>query len=151
MKVNVLPGLTGLDEAVWNGLLERSAAPSVFLTWQWQTEWARAFVPDRSLHILTLTGADGSLVGLLPLYEDSPERLRLLGGVDVSDYLDAIAPAGSEDEVWQSLLAAPGRPARRVGSPRRARGVADGRDPAAARAVLGAASARRWSRSTAPS
>ena len=104
MKVNVLPGLTGLYEAVWNGLLERSAAPSVFLTWQWQTEWAREFVPDRSLHILTLTGADGSLVGLLPLYEDSPERLGLLGGVDVSDYLDAIAPAGSEDEVWQSLL-----------------------------------------------
>ena len=27
MKVDVLPGLTGLDEASWNGLLDRSAAP----------------------------------------------------------------------------------------------------------------------------
>jgi hypothetical protein len=38
MKVDVLPALTGLDEASWNGLLDRSAAPSVFLTWTWQTE-----------------------------------------------------------------------------------------------------------------
>ncbi len=29
---------------------------------------------------------------------------RLVGGVDVSDYLDLIAPAGLEEEVWQALL-----------------------------------------------
>ena len=104
MKVEVLPALTGLDEASWNGLLDRSAAPSVFLTWTWQTEWARAFTPDHSLQILAVTGDDGGLAGLLPLYEDGPERLRVLGGVDVSDYLDLIAPAGSEEDVWQALL-----------------------------------------------
>ena len=95
MKVEVLPALTGLDEASWNGLLDRSAAPSVFLTWTWQTEWARAFAPDHPLQILAVTDDDGGLAGLLPLYEDGPERLRVLGGVDVSDYLDLIAAAGS--------------------------------------------------------
>lgn len=104
MKVDVLPALTGLDEASWNGLLDRSVAPSVFLTWTWQTEWARAFAPDHRLQILAVTGDDGSLAGLLPLYEDGPERLRVLGGVAVSDYLDLIAPAGSEEDVWQALL-----------------------------------------------
>jgi CelD/BcsL family acetyltransferase involved in cellulose biosynthesis len=104
MKVDVLPGLAGLDEASWNGLLDRSAAPSVFLTWQWQTEWVRAFAADRPLSILAVTAADGSLAGLLPLYEDTPSRLRILGGVDVSDYLDLIAPAGAEEDVWQALL-----------------------------------------------
>jgi CelD/BcsL family acetyltransferase involved in cellulose biosynthesis len=104
MKVDVLPALTGLDEASWNGLLDRSAAPSVFLTWTWQTEWARAFAPDHPLQVLAVTDDDGGLAGLLPLYEDGPERLRVLGGVDVSDYLDLIAPAGSEEDVWQALL-----------------------------------------------
>ena len=104
MKVDVLPALTGLDEASWNGLLDRSVAPSVFLSWTWQTEWARAFTPDHSLQILAVTGDDGGLAGLLPLYEAGPERLRVLGGVDVSDYLDLIAPAGSEEDVWHALL-----------------------------------------------
>jgi len=104
MKVDVLSALTGLDEPSWNSLLDRSAAPSVFLTWTWQTEWARAFAPDHVLQILAVRGRDGGLAGVLPLYEDGPERLRILGGVDVSDYLDVIAPAGSEEDVWQTLL-----------------------------------------------
>jgi len=40
----------------------------------------------------------------LPLYEEAPRRLRLVGGVDVSDYLDLIAAADREEEVWQALL-----------------------------------------------
>src|SRR5215468_750378 len=104
MKVDALTGWAGLDETRWNGLVDRSKLPSVFLTWQWQTHWAKAFAHERPLQILSVTDADGSLAGLLPLYADEPARLRLLGGIDVSDYLDLIAPAGREDEVWQSLL-----------------------------------------------
>jgi len=104
MKVDALPGFTGLDETRWNGLLDRSQFPSVFLTWQWQTEWARAFAARRSLQLLTVTDEEGSLIGLLPLYEERPGQLRIVGGVDVSDYLDVIAAAGREEEVWQALL-----------------------------------------------
>ena len=43
MKVDVLPGLAGLDEAPGTGCSIAPRQPSVFLTWQWQTEWARAF------------------------------------------------------------------------------------------------------------
>ncbi|HYB41448.1 MAG TPA: GNAT family N-acetyltransferase [Candidatus Methylomirabilis sp.] len=103
MKVEALPGWAGLDEERWNGLLDRSKLPSVFLTWQWQNGWARAFAGDRPLQLLSVTDG-GSLVGLLPLYEEQPGTLRLLGGVDVSDYLDVIAAAGREEEVWQALL-----------------------------------------------
>jgi CelD/BcsL family acetyltransferase involved in cellulose biosynthesis len=104
MKVDALTGWTGLDETRWNGLVDRSKLPSVFLTWQWQTHWARAFTRGRPLHLLSVTDEDGSLAGLLPLYEDEPTRLRFLGGVDVSDYLDLVAAAGREEEVWHSLL-----------------------------------------------
>jgi CelD/BcsL family acetyltransferase involved in cellulose biosynthesis len=104
MKVDVLPAWTCLDEQSWNGLLDRSKLPSAFMTWQWQTEWARSFTAERPLQILTVTEDDGGLGGLLPLYEEQPGRLRILGGVDVSDYLDVIAVAGREEEVWHALL-----------------------------------------------
>jgi len=104
VKVEVHADLQAFDEARWNGLLDRARLPSVFLTWQWQTEWSRAFAADRPQQILTATDADGSLAGVLPLYEDEPGRQRIIGGVDVSDYLDLIAVAGREEEIWQALL-----------------------------------------------
>jgi len=104
MKVDVLAGWTGLDETRWNGLLDRSKLPSVFLSWQWQTQWAQAFARDRRLHLLSVSDEDGGLTGLLPLYEEQAATLRFLGGVDVSDYLDVIVAAGREEEVWHALL-----------------------------------------------
>jgi CelD/BcsL family acetyltransferase involved in cellulose biosynthesis len=104
VKIEALPALAGLDEARWSALLDRSRLPCVFLTWQWQTAWSRAFLPDRAQRILTATDADGWLAGVLPLYEDGPGRQRIIGGVDISDYLDLIAEAGREEEVWQALL-----------------------------------------------
>ncbi len=104
MKVDVLAGWTGLDEKRWNGLLDRSKLPSVFLSWQWQTQWAQAFARDRRLHLLSVTDEEGGLTGLLPLYEEQPATLRFLGGVEVSDYLDVIVAAGREEEVWHALL-----------------------------------------------
>ena len=104
MKVDAASGWAGLDGERWNGLLDRSKFPSVFLTWQWQRHWAQTFAREHRLHLLSVTDDDGSLVGLLPLYEQETTRLRLLGGVDVSDYLDIIAAAGREEEVWQALL-----------------------------------------------
>ena len=104
MKIDVLSSPGALDEARWNALLESSRLPSLFLTWQWQTEWSRAFAADRPLQILTATAADGALAGILPLYQDAPGRWRILGGVDISDYLDVIAAAGREEEIWQALL-----------------------------------------------
>jgi CelD/BcsL family acetyltransferase involved in cellulose biosynthesis len=105
VKVEVHADLQAFDEARWNGLLDRARLPSVFLTWQWQTEWSRAFAAERPKQILAATDAAGALAGLLPLYEETPGRWRILGGVDVSDYLDLIAPAGREEEVWAALLA----------------------------------------------
>jgi CelD/BcsL family acetyltransferase involved in cellulose biosynthesis len=106
MRIERLAGLGDLDEKTWNALLDRSRMASAFLTWQWQTAWLDAFGGGRPLHLLAATDGDGSLVGLLPLHEDQPGRLRLIGGVDVSDYLDLVAVSGREDEVWGALLAA---------------------------------------------
>src|SRR5262244_86239 len=71
MKVELLGGFEALDESRWNALLDRARYPSVFLTWQWQTAWGRAFLGGRPLQILQVSDDSGALVGLLPLYEES--------------------------------------------------------------------------------
>jgi len=104
MKVEALPGFESFDEGCWNGLLAQARQPSVFLSWQWQTAWARAFLAERSLHLLRVNDDAGTLTGLLPLYDEGAGLRRFVGGVDVSDYLDLIVPAGREEEIWQALL-----------------------------------------------
>ena len=104
MKVEIHGDLQALDEARWNGLLDRARLPSVFLTWQWQTEWSQAFAAERAKQVLVVSDGAGELAGVLPLYEETPGRRRIVGGVDVSDYLDLIAPDGREEEVWAALL-----------------------------------------------
>ena len=99
-----------IGESGWNRLVEQCRAPAPFATWQFQTAWFRAFAPG-PLHLLAAQDGAGEWVGLLPLYEtptsDGPV-LRLVGGTDVADYLDLIAVAGREEEVWKAMLSALG-------------------------------------------
>lgn len=99
-----------IGESGWNRLVERCRAPAPFATWQFQTAWFRAFAPG-PLHLLAAQDGAGEWVGVLPLYEtptpDGPV-LRLVGGTDVADYLDLIAVAGREEEVWKAMLPAIG-------------------------------------------
>jgi CelD/BcsL family acetyltransferase involved in cellulose biosynthesis len=69
MKVEALGSFDGLDPDRWNALVERASGGSVFLTLQWQTAWAAAFLEGRPLQILTVNDDDGALRGALPLYE----------------------------------------------------------------------------------
>lgn len=94
--INTLDGLDNLAPA-WNTLLAESVTNSPFLrheylrTW-WQTlgggEWK-----DGQLAIITATKND-ELCGIAPLFltenRDSQPALVLLGGIEISDYLDVI-------------------------------------------------------------
>jgi CelD/BcsL family acetyltransferase involved in cellulose biosynthesis len=111
VKTEILDDLDAVGPAAWQTLHAASALRSPFLSWTWQTEWVRAFAPGDRLEIRRVTDDAGRLLGLLPLHEVEPGVLRLLGGVDVSDYLDLLAETGREAEVWAALLAA--RPATR--------------------------------------
>jgi CelD/BcsL family acetyltransferase involved in cellulose biosynthesis len=106
VKVDLYDHLEAVGPAAWDDLLARSARPSPFLSWIWQFHWAGVFAGDRRLEIRTVVDTSGRLVAILPLYEAEPGVWRILGGVDVSDYLDLIAEAGREEAAWRSLLAA---------------------------------------------
>jgi CelD/BcsL family acetyltransferase involved in cellulose biosynthesis len=112
VKTEVLEGLHAVGPSAWQALHDATALRSPFLSWVWQSEWVRAFAPHERLEIRRVTDPAGRVLGLLPLFEAEPGLFRLIGGVDVSDYLDVLAEAGREMDVWAALLASrsPARP-----------------------------------------
>jgi CelD/BcsL family acetyltransferase involved in cellulose biosynthesis len=64
------------------------------------------FGAGRRLELRRVVDDAGRLVALLPLVETAPARWLLVGGSDVSDYLDLLAARGREEEAWTALLAA---------------------------------------------
>jgi CelD/BcsL family acetyltransferase involved in cellulose biosynthesis len=104
MKVSIRDRLEAVGAPAWDGLVASSRLRSPFLSWAWQSEWARAFATDRRLEIRCVEDGAGSLISLLPLYESLSGSLQLIGGADVSDYLDLISVQGREEEAWMALL-----------------------------------------------
>lgn len=108
VAVDVNPGAQAfLDlKREWNKLLSRSNTDTIFLTWQWQRLWWDRLGGDAQLAVLTVR-EDGDLIGLAPLYvhcsNEGLRTLRLIGGVEVSDYLDIIASSEKQQLVFAAL------------------------------------------------
>jgi len=103
VKVDVHDRLEAIGAAAWNSLVRRSRFASPFLSWTWQREWVRTFV-DGALEVRRVDDDEGALIALLPLYEREPGVWAIVGGADISDYLDLIAVAGREVDAWAALL-----------------------------------------------
>ncbi|MCJ7668008.1 MAG: hypothetical protein MUP04_06985 [Anaerolineae bacterium] len=89
----------------WNRLLVGSPSDTIFLTWEWQSLWWEFFGRGHRLLLLTAR-QEKELVGIAPLFiADEGMTLRLVGGTEISDYLDIIALSGHEREVWSAFLA----------------------------------------------
>jgi CelD/BcsL family acetyltransferase involved in cellulose biosynthesis len=106
VKVELDDRLEAVGPDAWDRLHAASGLGVPFLSWTWQSEWLRAFAADRRLELRRVTDRDGGLLALLPLVEESPGRLALVGGAEVSDYLDLLAVRGREEEAWTALLGA---------------------------------------------
>ncbi len=85
----------------WEALLRRSSGSTVFLSWEWQNIWWDQFGEQAQLSILAVRDV-GELVGLAPLCSlptlEGPRTLQLVGGVDLSDYLDVLVVADDRAE-----------------------------------------------------
>jgi CelD/BcsL family acetyltransferase involved in cellulose biosynthesis len=106
VKVVVHHRLEAVGRTAWEELRAASRLRAPYLSWLWQTEWLHAFAPERRPEIRSVHDTDGSLIGLLPLFDAAPGLQRIIGGAEVSDYLDVLAVAGREDDVWNALLEA---------------------------------------------
>jgi CelD/BcsL family acetyltransferase involved in cellulose biosynthesis len=108
LKVEIEGRLVDVGAAQWGQLHRQSRQRVPFLEWLWQAEWVRAFLDGRRLEVWTVRDEDGRLVAALPLFQAEPGVFRIVGGTDVSDYLDLLAVAGREEEAWRALLDARG-------------------------------------------
>ncbi len=106
MKVVVHHRLEAVGRTAWEDLRATARLQAPYLSWTWQTEWVHAFAPDRRLEIRAVEDTEGALVGLLPLFDAGAGVQRIIGGADVSDYLDLLSVSGREEEVWLALLQA---------------------------------------------
>ncbi len=116
-------------EAEWSALLPQSATDVLFLTWQWQRAWWATFGAGKQLRVLTMRADDGTLQAIAPLFaqqtvldpraslpginienplsldEGEPyQTLHFVGGSEVSDYLDIIAPVDVHAQACAGLL-----------------------------------------------
>ncbi len=92
----------------WNALLKQSPSDTIFLTREFQQTWWTHLSHGGQLRVLTAHD-DGRLLGIAPLYlagEDGHRSLRLIGGVEVADYLDVIVPAAQHAAVLDEMLRA---------------------------------------------
>lgn len=109
MQLDVYRDATGFEALAgeWNTLLRHSDTDTIFLTHEWQSTWWRFFSPGRELILLALR-EQRKLVGIAPLYrqqsEDGRAVIQLVGGTDISDYLNVIALPGYRDHVYQAIF-----------------------------------------------
>ena len=113
---------SGFDElqSEWNALLAKSRFDTIFLTYEWQTTWWH-YLGHGDLWVLAFRRRDNDeLVGIVPIYHFIQEasgdtddeksvgaglrHFTLNGGIEVSDYVDAIMARGWEEEVYKGLL-----------------------------------------------
>lgn len=105
MRVELHKEAFPLFREEWNRLLGNSPSDTIFLTWEWQSLWWEYFGRGHQLLLLTARHEE-ELVGIAPLfYADEGMTLRLVGGTEISDYLDIIALSGHEREIWSAFLA----------------------------------------------
>jgi CelD/BcsL family acetyltransferase involved in cellulose biosynthesis len=94
----------------WNALLKQSASDTPFLTHEFQSAWWAHFGTPDALRLLTARDGAGTLRGIAPLYIEGDANgqatMRLLGGVEVADYLDLIVPRGIEPDVYRAFFEA---------------------------------------------
>jgi CelD/BcsL family acetyltransferase involved in cellulose biosynthesis len=108
LKVESADRLDASEAAAWDEIVAAARCRAPFLGWTWQHQWAAVFAEGCRLDVRHVRDGDGRLVAILPLYEIAPDALELVGGADVSDYLDLIVRAGHEDDAWSALLASRG-------------------------------------------
>jgi CelD/BcsL family acetyltransferase involved in cellulose biosynthesis len=106
VKTESADRLDPADAPAWDALVADARLRAPFLGWTWQSCWAEVFAEGRRLDVRRVLDDDGRLVAVLPLYETEPDVYEMIGGAEISDYLDLVAVAGREEEAWTALLAA---------------------------------------------
>lgn len=110
---------SGAREA-WNDLLGRSRADPLFMTWEWQHAWWKAFGGSSALELFILAAYDqhGRLVGVAPLFRRKSKvknlvkvsRVEIIGNVYRgpctmrTQHVDFIMQEDKADEIGEAFI-----------------------------------------------
>ena len=89
-------------ENEWNELLSRSLTNTPFQRAEFQCIWWK-HLGRGELCLLTMRDENKKLIAIAPLFVDDGEILRWVGGEEIADYLDVIAPADQMDAAIRAM------------------------------------------------
>ncbi|MHB8644166.1 MAG: GNAT family N-acetyltransferase [Thermomicrobiales bacterium] len=90
----------------WDALLPTAITPYPFQSIGWAESWYRVFGSDGEPLLLAVRDDAGALVGIAPLVVCQTalgRTIQFMGGTDVTDYLDIIAPERDLHQVWSAV------------------------------------------------
>lgn len=96
----------------WNAFLEKSIFLSPFLRNEYQVAWWQhqggGEWKSATLAVIVMRDESDALFGIAPLYvtknQDGFTSLMLVGGIEISDYLDVIVEEKNVDQFWQTVF-----------------------------------------------
>ena len=109
MRLQYFEDVSGFEalQSEWNRLVQASSANTVFSTWEWQRTWWE-HLGAGELWLTAVRDDDGRLIAIFPCYRyvtGTGERsLRLVGCIEVADYLDLIIEKGSEEYALSAFV-----------------------------------------------
>lgn len=110
MDVTIVAGSSAFDTLAseWEALHSTSPTSTPFNSLPYARLWWAYFGGADRLEVWVVRTGD-RIVGIAPFYrtgnDSGEEVLRLVGGLDISDYLDVLSVAGYEAEVVSALVA----------------------------------------------
>ncbi len=110
LSVHAYRDADGFDALVevWNDVLHRSFADTLFLTLQFQRTWWRVLGEGELLLLALCEEESGRVVGIAPLFATENAQgervLSIVGCEEVADYLDLIVAEGWEEQVYGALV-----------------------------------------------
>jgi CelD/BcsL family acetyltransferase involved in cellulose biosynthesis len=97
-----------LNANEWNELVRCSQADTIFSTWEWHYYWWHAYQPGE-IFALVIRDND-QLVAIAPMFIEQDAELgrtlRIIGSVDVTDYLDVIVSQQNQAQIYETLAQA---------------------------------------------
>jgi len=94
--------------ATWDTLLPAAVTPFPFQSIGWAEAWWRVFGADAEPLVLAVHDTSGTLLGIAPLVVRQTalgRTVQFMGGTDVTDYLDVVAPEQHMHRVWTAVTA----------------------------------------------
>jgi CelD/BcsL family acetyltransferase involved in cellulose biosynthesis len=91
----------------WDALLPAAITPLPFQSHGWAESWFRVFGGDAPPLLLAIRDEAGALIGIAPLVIVQTalgRTVQLMGGDDVTDYLDLVAAERDLRRVWRAVL-----------------------------------------------